>query len=520
MPPLGAQAQTLVGLRIEGPAGVLENTSTGYVAIATFSDGNEYEVTLFVDWSVDPDTYAIIDQFGMLMTQDVPAIVIHAVFTWDEVTLEDTHDVMIFDLEDPSGDPWPMWQRTPARLGRTSVIGPQTSHIRWAVQYANGGDGGAASATMDANGRIFVAGVGVLTCVDSTTREIVWQFDTQSDSISDPTIWNGRVLFGTPYGDFHCLNAETGEAVWSFPAPGTHFGQAVDDSLPGGVVYFAAAQVDLLYARRVDDGSEVWTVPTIEVEFSPVSLDLVGRLFFGGLSNVAAAHEAADGQALWVGPTGWHLHVVPVDGGRVYTSSFGGPLHCLDVETGEVIWTFEDVVTNVGAIAIGHDGAVYIAEATSTGDLIAVSVDGQELWRYDVDQQVVIPPIVAGDGTIYMGSLLSPNQGKVHAVRSDGTALWVKDMPDFVWASPMLAPDGTLYVVCRDAFLYAFRDPAKGDVSLNDVIDGRDIRFFIEVLFAVDDDEIRHFAADMNGDGVVDVNDVPLFVDVLLTLAS
>jgi len=51
-------------------------------------------------------------------------------------------------------------------------------------------------------------------------------------------------------------------------------------------------------------------------------------------------------------------------------------------------------------------------------------------------------------------------------------------------------------------------------------VDGRDIRFFIRVLFGVEDDEFRVFAADMNSDGLVDVNDVPLFVDTLLTVES
>jgi len=335
-----------------------------------------------------------------------------------------------------------------------------------------------------------------------------------------PSLHNGRVLFGSPNDNFYCVDAATGEEIWSVPAqPHPNRGQVVSDSMPGGVVYFASV-LGTLYARSIEDGSEVWTVEIGGDTDCAPSLDGLGRLFLGETDGVLVrAHSTATGATLWEGPSGVCLmRTVPTDAGRVYAAfrTFPGPLLCLETELGDEVWAFEGIGANSGATAIGHDGTIFFAEAIEAADLFAISANGQLLWRYEVNQQVLNPPIVDGDGRIYLGTVLANTIGQVHAVNPDGTAAWVKDMPNKCQPSPILAPDGTLYVSCKDKRVYAFKDPAKGDVSLNDSIDGRDIRFFIRVLFGVDDDPIRIFAADVNDDEVVDATDIPLFVDILL----
>ena len=174
-----AAAQTLTDLRIEGPPAVMENSTTDYIAIATFSNGDEFEVTLLSEWSVAPDDYAAIDQFGYLMTEEVPEdqdIVIQAVFTWDGVTETATLDVTIVDLtEDPEGDPWPEWQRNRFRWGRTSSKGPRTPRIQWSLQFDFSGSTSnqEGSMTLDADGRLFVPAREGLTCIDTVAREIL-----------------------------------------------------------------------------------------------------------------------------------------------------------------------------------------------------------------------------------------------------------------------------------------------------------------------------------------------------------
>lgn len=430
--------QILVDLTIEGLATVLENTETQYAATAHFDDGSEFDVTILCDWSVKPETYASIDTFGRLTTLEVSqdqAIVIWASFTWRDVTLDDCLNVTIIDVtKDPEGDPWPEYQRTASRLGRTSTIGPQTPTIAWSIQFDFSGFTSAfgGSTVMDSVGRIFVPAKEGLTCIDSVNREILWQFLFLDSINTAPTIWNGRVLFGSPNDMFYCVDAATGEEIWSVPAlPHPNRGQVVDDSLPGGVVYYPS-ESDVLYARLIDDGSEVWTVPSAEAIVSPPSLDALGRLFVTSAGDGdVRAHVTSNGDTHWSTPIGTAQGHAPVENGRVYATAIGS-LYCLDAVTGEVIWEFENGETNSAAPAIGHDGTVYFADACCQKSLFAVSPDGVELWTYSLNGQVKYPPIVDGKGTIYICAfnIEAGAFGEVHAVNPDGTRLWVKEMPD------------------------------------------------------------------------------------------
>jgi len=419
-------------------------------------------------------------------------------------------------------DPWPEFQRTTSRLGRTATIGPQTPRIEWSIQFDfsnSSGDIGA-SPVMDSEGRIFLGGREGLACVDSVNRVLVWEFPVSDSIDSAASVYQGRVLFGSANDTFYCVDASSGAELWSAPAlPHPNRGQAAAGNPGDGIVYYPS-ELDVLYARSTKDGSEIWTVPSADGIVTPPALDGQGRLFVGGTAGDSVrAHSTDDGSTLWTGPVGGNLGVTPTENGLVYAARFNSPgtSWCLDAATGEELWSYSPNGFNSGDIALAPDGTVYLTAGGDNTDLIALSADGEELWRYALGEQAKSAPIVAGDGTVYVCSFYSPNSGHVHAVSPDGAGLWIAELPHKVQPSPMLAPDGTLYVVCRDRRLYAFQDPEKGDVSLNDIIDGRDIRFFIRVLFGVDDNEFRVFAADMNGDGVVDVNDVPLFVDTLLT---
>jgi len=177
--------------------------------------------------------------------------------------------------------------------------------------------------------------------------------------------------------------------------------------------------------------------------------------------------------------SGWSEETGPIveDGanGRIYVGTFGGRLYCIDRLTGQEIWMRRVFRSTGGAVAVGHDGTVYFA--SYGGDdhrMVAFSPDGDQLWVYITGDQVLSSPIVDGDGTIYLCSLLAPKSGHIHAVRPDGTPLWVKKLPNYMGASPMIAPDGTLYAMCGDGQLYAFRDLA-GDMNSDGAVNFADV---------------------------------------------
>jgi outer membrane protein assembly factor BamB len=479
-----ASGQRLVELRIDGPERVIERTTAQYRSFAKFDNGDEYEVTLLTDWSLDRDFYASIDRFGRLSANEVPGdvpILVLAEFTWDNVTRDAMHSVTLVDVpEDESVDPWPTAGRTTTRVGNTTTVGPRTPRIEWFIQAEFSGSDSLirSSCSMDAYGRIFQGGIRGMAAVDTVDREVLWNVSGTSGVDSAPSVWDGRVYWGvTTAGDFFCSDAATGEELWRFNAPG---GFDVSPCADGeGIVYYNDRRSDI-YARRADDGAEVWTVPLPDSCLCPFALD-PGVTILGGssASDITALRPPGDDGPWgvdWIFPTRRELHGEPVLTPQVaYIGAVDAYLYAVRREDGSELWRFNCEEGNRGAIALGHDGTIYTGTSVDAGWLFAISPDGQEIWRRAMAGVVSEAPIVAGDGTIYLSSHMSvPRRGWVQAIRPNGTELWTKEMPDMMVASPMLAPDGTLYAMCRDKNLYAFRDVA-GDLDHDGDIDVADL---------------------------------------------
>lgn len=99
------RAQSLTGLRIEGPDQVIESSTTLYSVIAEFDNGWEFDVTLKSFLSVDPGEYAEIGIFGDFAAGEVNADAvetIHAVYTFGADVEEASLDVTVLDVA-PAG---------------------------------------------------------------------------------------------------------------------------------------------------------------------------------------------------------------------------------------------------------------------------------------------------------------------------------------------------------------------------------------------------------------------------------
>jgi parallel beta-helix repeat protein len=91
-------ALTFVALEIAGPAQVKSNSQNQYNANAYCADGDTYDATNFVLWWVEPQTFAAIDQNGVLTTgqTDSPQdITVYTQYTENDITLETEFTVQI-----------------------------------------------------------------------------------------------------------------------------------------------------------------------------------------------------------------------------------------------------------------------------------------------------------------------------------------------------------------------------------------------------------------------------------------
>lgn len=87
-------------------------------------------------------------------------------------------------------------------------------------------------------------------------------------------------------------------------------------------------------------------------------------------------------------------------------------------------------------------------------------------WSFEVGGHVWSGPVIAGDGTIYFGSL----DGCLYAVNRDGTLKWKYTTEGSV-ESPIIAADGTLHFISRGNNLYAL--DSNGELKWKFETEGR-----------------------------------------------
>ncbi len=108
---------------------------------------------------------------------------------------------------------------------------------------------------------------------------------------------------------------------------------------------------------------------------------------------------------------------------------------------GSLKWSY-DLGPNfeIRAPAIARDGTVYIT-SEHTGTLFAIDPDsGQFDWSRDLGGNRLTTPVVACDGSIYVGS-----EDALHALDSTGQVTW-SSAAGQIRTPPVIGSDGTIYV--------------------------------------------------------------------------
>jgi len=112
-------------------------------------------------------------------------------------------------------DDWPTYRHDAGRSGRASTNVPSTLKDAWQADV-----GGRLSSPVVAGGKVFVASIDAHTvhALDAASGKRLWQYTTGGRVDSPPTIFRGRVLFGSADGWVYCLRASDGRLAWRFRA--------------------------------------------------------------------------------------------------------------------------------------------------------------------------------------------------------------------------------------------------------------------------------------------------------------
>jgi outer membrane protein assembly factor BamB len=125
------------------------------------------------------------------------------------------YDTPLSAFRSPLLNDWPTYRHDPARTGRTDAALPPSLGRAWKTQI-----GGRLSSIVVAEGKLFVAQIDAHTvhALDADSGKARWQFTAGARVDSPPTIYRGRVLFGSADGYVYCLQADDGALIWRFRA--------------------------------------------------------------------------------------------------------------------------------------------------------------------------------------------------------------------------------------------------------------------------------------------------------------
>ena len=351
------------------------------------------------------------------------------------------------------------------RTGNLSDTGPSAPDLLWSEKVtARGYVGGGAVVS---GGRVYVSswpdmsyrGEEGIVSLDGRTGSLLWKNPIGGKGgASTPALKDGRIYVGSFSGDLYSVDAATGETVWKRTLEEDPQWWGIASSplvLEEGVLVTAFSSGTLF---RLDlDGDEVWSLSTGRTDpyASPASRD--GRVYFAGGDPALYSVDLSSGTPLWKLPTEAPITSTPsVAYGSVFFATRDA-LVAVDAATGDELWK-EPMRGTISSPAVSR-GRVYVGSDDATLDC-RDALDGELIWRTEVDSPVRSSPLVAG-GLVYFGSY----QGVVYALDAlDGSEIWSYPIGEYLIASPSIS-DGVLFIGADDGRLYAFGTaPSSGDI--------------------------------------------------------
>ena len=250
-------------------------------------------------------------------------------------------------------------------------------------------------------------GGGKIYALDAETGDEFWSFETGGVFSTSPAITEDDILVSsTRDGNVHVFNARNGLRRLRYQLPATSEGAS---TIVGKVALIGAAN-GLMYALNLDERRRL---------FDAQSFWLRGQLFaFGFTDKLPKQRGFKRSIRLEQGQT---IASAPVEHeGSVYVTTLNGRVYALDSETFDIRWQREVGESSSGSPVLAGD-TLYLAAGTS---LIGLrTIDGEELWRWDLDLAdagLVESPVITTNAGYLVALELSPEV----VIRNDGQDRW------------------------------------------------------------------------------------------------
>jgi len=282
--------------------------------------------------------------------------------------------------------------------------------------------------------------------ISAADGSLVWRFKARrSIGESSPVLYNDTIYIGSYDYNMYALDVYSGEMKWKFKTEGEI---GLNACVHNGIVYFGSRDKSV-YALRADDGRLLWKFRTYDEIMSTPAVH-EGKLFIGSFDHNLYCLDAMTGRLVWKFPTQqeiYNANPFTIHNGIIYLGSFDNYLRAIRIEDGTVLWRFPLGIYGTAASPVLHDNILY--QETRDGSLIALTLDGKELWRFKTNKVIALPFI--HDDRIYIGS----EDQNMYCLRlPDGKVVWKFQTQGGVWWCPVVWRD-MVYFSSWDCHVYA-----------------------------------------------------------------
>ena len=348
----------------------------------------------------------------------------------------------------PMDSAWPMFGHDARHTGRSPYSTENNPNvIKWIFEADWMFD---TCPSIDDNGTIYIASWNNLYAIYSNGTE-KWRWKGDFESSSPALAEDGTIYIGSNDKKLYAFYTN-GTLKWSF---------IVDYNIKGapiigedGTIYFTVwsglYDNQGLFFAVSPNGTEKWHYKAdFYVQSSP-AIGHDGTIYFA--SHVYLYSFNPNGTLNWnkkIGDQNFVFLGSPTigDDGTIYIPRGPGPLYAIN-PNGTTKWTCDIAWGSCKTPVIDKDGTIYIGD----NRFHAIYPNGTKKWVYtpdgnqwhEIDSKTYA---ISDDGTIYIGTKDEDGNGYLIALDYNGTELWRQWIHnERVLSAPIIAPDGTVYI--------------------------------------------------------------------------
>ncbi len=341
---------------------------------------------------------------------------------------------------------WPQFRGSSGLSGTSSASIPDQLKVKWTYDC---GEAIQSSAAIH-EGKVFVGSVsGELTALDLESGALLWKYEA-SDAIgeSSPCVEKGIVYIGDLAGSVHAVSVQDGKGIWTHETEG----ELKASPVVSGDRVLIGSYDGLLYCFSAQDGALLWQVQTD----GPVNCTagiVDGIAYISGCDGMLRGVRVADGEQVVSVDIGAYTGASPaLANNMVVFGTFENRVVGVDLLLKSVRWSYEHpekkfpfyssaALAAGKAVVGGRDKSVHCLEAET----------GKLLWTFATKGRVDSSPAVAA-GRVYVGS----KDGRFYVLDLEtGKKLWEFLAGSPISASPALAA-GRVILGAEDGILYCF----------------------------------------------------------------